>query len=85
MLMRSERVMVVMLILLAILWLSNPTRLQHPVATNPFLLAAELLIKLSMSAIFGGLYWSLRRLINFLHCRKYGTAHPSLAASEWVL
>lgn len=42
-------------------------------------------IKLIALAVFGGAFFVLRRLINYLHTRSCGEPHPTLAVKKWAL
>jgi len=43
------------------------------------------LIKAIFIALFGGLFFWLRGVINRLHIKKHGTPHPALAKNKWNL
>jgi hypothetical protein len=42
-------------------------------------------IKLVVAALFGFLFFALRRLINHLYMKEHGTAHPALTRNKWAL
>jgi hypothetical protein len=45
---------------------------------------AIVFIKVVLMAIFGGLFFGLRTLINHLHSKKHGAPHPALV-KVWAL
>lgn len=60
------------------------TWLQQPDAVTGGLWA-QVLIKVLALALFGWLFFWLRNIINRLHTKKHGVAHPALAEKKWAL
>lgn len=62
----------------AISWLQQPNAITGS-------MWAVVILKLMALALFGFLFFALRRLINYVHTGKYGNPHPALGDKKWAL
>jgi apolipoprotein N-acyltransferase len=59
-------------------WLQNPGAVTSGMWAHVF-------IKIIFLALFGGLFFGLRKLLNKLYFKKYGGLHPILGDRKWAL
>lgn len=71
-------VLQIMQLLPVITWAAQP----QAVTGN---MLAILALKIIALIFFGGLFFGLRQLINYLHIQRHGVPHPTLATKKWVL
>ena len=60
------------------------TWLQQPNAVTGYVFG-QLLFRVVVLLLFGGLFFGLRSVINRLHSKKHGVPHPVLAERRWAL
>jgi len=59
-------------------WLQNPSAVTSGMWAHVF-------IKIILLALFGGLFFGLRKLINKFYLKKHGVLHPTLGDRKWAL